>query len=215
MFTVIFDLDGTLTRKDTYFPFLLSCIGRFGLSKHSIWRIPFYTSLFLCGRITRTRLKEIFLDSVLAGVTLNKLKPLTERYISDLLERKMNHPVIQRLRSHLERHDRVILATASFDLYVNELAERLKIPHVVCTRAEVDEGVVTGRIDGENCRGEEKVRRLEGLLSPSDWSSSIFYTDHLSDLPLLKKVKEGVLVNPSIKTRAALRDYHFPLFPNA
>jgi HAD superfamily hydrolase (TIGR01490 family) len=162
--------------------------------------------------VTNARLKEAFLQSVLAGVPVEQLRPIVERYVAALVENGLNRELVQAVQDHLKRGDRVILVTASFDLYVERLAERLGISNVVCTRAEVRNGIVTGRILGKNCRGPEKVQRLETLLAPGEWAVSILYTDHHSDLPLLKRVSRGYLVNPGARTRALLKRYRFTLF---
>jgi phosphatidylglycerophosphatase C len=215
MTTAIFDLDGTLTKKDTYLPFLFSCMKEVGLRIGPASLIPFLSVLYCFGIITNARLKEAFLRSVLSGVTLERLKPIVEKYVAALMEICLNQPLVEIVQKHLKRGDRVILVTASFDLYVETVAERLGISDVVCTRAEVLGGIVTGRLCGENCYGPEKVKRLETLLGPVDWRSAIFYTDHYSDLPLLKKVSRAYLVNPGHKTRALLKGYGFaPFRPN-
>lgn len=212
MATVFVDLDGTLTQKDTYLPFLFYCLREFGLRMVPTFLLPIFLLLYSIGAVTNGRLKEAFLQSVLAGIPLEELRPIVERYVALLAETGLNRDLVQALQDHLKRGDRVILVTASFDLYVERLAERLGIPNVVCTRAELRDGIVTGRILGKNCHGPEKVQRLQPLLAPAEWAVSILYTDHHSDLPLLKSVSQGFLVNPGARTRALLRPYGFTLF---
>jgi len=212
MNTVIFDLDGTLTRKDTYLPFLFCCAREFGLRMRAAFLIPMFSTLYFLKLVTNSRLKQAFLSGVLTGIAVDRLKPVVEKYVATLIENGMNRPLLQTLRDHLKRGDRVILATASFDLYVEMLAQRLGITDVVCTRAEICGGVVTGRILGENCHGMQKLRRLEAVLEPADWRLATLYTDHHSDLPLLKKVSRAYLVNPGSKTRTLLKGYGFPAF---
>lgn len=212
MATVFVDLDGTLTQKDSYLPFLFYCSKEFGLRMGSTLLLPIFLLLYWIGAVTNARLKEAFLQSVLAGVPVERLRPIVEGYVASLVERGLNRKLVQAIQDHLKRGDRVILVSASFDLYVERLAERLGIPDVVCTRAEVRDGIVTGRIRGENCHGQEKVQRLEALLAPAEWAASILYTDHHSDLPLLKKVSQGFLVNPGARTRGLLKHYRFTLF---
>ena len=211
MATVIFDLDGTLTKKDTYLPFLGMCLKEFGPRSLSVALLPFYASLYLCGLISNARLKEVFLGKILSGVTLESLEPVSEKFVSALLEHGLNRAAVELLRTHLEKNDRVVLATASFDLYTVKLAARLGIETVVCTRAELKDGALTGRIYGKNCHGPEKLRRLEDVIGEREWGLSIFYTDHYSDLPLLKRASRGVLVNPGLKTRILLRRFNFAL----
>ena len=61
MTTVIFDLDGTLTKKDTYLPFLGLCLREFGLRKLSAIVLPLYVLLYKFSIISNHQLKEIFL----------------------------------------------------------------------------------------------------------------------------------------------------------
>lgn len=209
MTTVIFDLDGTLSKKDTYLPFLGLCLREFGLRKLSAIVLPLYVLLYKFSIISNHQLKEIFLSKILSGISLEQLEPITEKFVLDLINSGLNRPILKILNLHLKQGHRVILVTASFDFYVTRLAKKIGINQVVCTRAEVNDGILTGRILGKNCHGKEKVRCLENLLSPSDWQSSVLYTDHYSDYPLLRKIKKGILVNPGLKTRSMLRKYDF------
>lgn len=205
MTTAIFDLDGTLTRKDTYIPFLGLCLRQLGFRARAA-ALPFYIAMYYGKLITNERLKEAFLKTILSDVPVKKLRPVVDNFLNKLMSKGLNEPAMQSLRRHLAGGDRVILATASFDLYVYALAERLGIKEVVCTRAEVKRGIITGRISGKNCHGAEKLRMLEEIVKKNDWKNSIFYTDHYSDVPVLKKSSRGVLVNPGLFTRLRLKD---------
>jgi len=205
MATVLFDLDGTITRKDSYLPFLFYCSRTLGLRMGPALLLPIVLFLY-CFRVVSNRtLKEVFLKSVLSGVHVDQLKPIVERYVAALMQDGLNPDSVSALEHHLKKGDRVMLVTASFDLYVEALADRFGIAHVVCTRAEISNGVVTGRILGKNCHGTEKVRRLENLLKTDDWKDSLLYTDHHSDFPLLTRVSRAYLVNPSLMTLALLK----------
>lgn len=208
---IIFDLDGTLTKRDTYIPFLVLCLREFGLRRLSVMVLPFYILLYTFSIISNHQLKEIFLDKILSGISLGQLEPVSEKFVLNIINRGLNEPIIKILNEHFEQGDKVIMVSASFDFYVMKIAKRIGIDQVVCTKAEVNDGIITGRILGKNCHGQEKVRRLENLLSQSDLSSSVLYTDHYSDYPLLRKVKKGILVNPRLKTRLALKKYNFTI----
>lgn len=94
---------------------------------------------------------------------------------------------------------RVILVTASIECYVIPIAQALGIDEVICTKLERDStGAFTGRIEGANCYGEEKVNRLKDYLGDQCNGSLISaYSDHQSDLPLLKFAAHGYAINPS------------------
>lgn len=55
-----------------------------------------------------------------------------------------------------ERKRKGVIISASPDFLLQEIAERAGLDYLICTRHSRK----TGAIIGENCRGEEKVRRL-------------------------------------------------------
>jgi phosphatidylglycerophosphatase C len=60
----------------------------------------------------------------------------------------------------------VVLVSASFELYLDTIGERLGVDAVLGTRLAVDDaGRCTGALEGPNCRGPEKVRRLHEWLA--------------------------------------------------
>jgi len=209
---IIYDLDRTLTRRDTYLPFLFACLRAFGPRDWSICFFPYYALLYLMGRISNGRFKQLLLTGGLAGISLEQLKPVVHMFVSNVLVKRMNVDVVNVLQRHLKKNHRVILATASLDLYVLEMARRLGIEEVVCSRAEVERGSITGRLVGNNCHGNEKLQRLEQIVSREELNNAKFYTDHHSDFPVLSKVRHGILVRPSIVSRLALRRTGYHVF---
>lgn len=209
MRVVIFDLDGTLIKADSYLLFLYQCVRQFGRATGALWRVPYYTALYLAGMASNTALKEAFLRGALEGRTVKDVRGVARQFAEYCVGKYANKELVRALRIHQRQGARVILATASLDIYVGEIAERIGIAEVICSAVEIKEGRITGRLLGKNCHGVEKVTRLEKILTPSEFESSACYTDHHSDLPLLKKVKQGILVRPSWRTRFMLRNHGF------
>jgi phosphoserine phosphatase len=76
----------------------------------------------------------------------------------------------------------------------------LDIEHVVCTRLELDdEGRWTGKMIGGNCHGATKHRRIDGfrVAHGTEWADMTCYSDHVSDLPLLRQAGRAYAVNPN------------------
>jgi HAD superfamily hydrolase (TIGR01490 family) len=83
--------------------------------------------------------------------------------------------------------------------YVTEpLAEELGIEHVICTRLEVQDGAFTGGWEPPLCFGPGKVTRARAWAERHgiDLGRSSFYTDSISDLPMLEQVGSPRIVNP-------------------
>ena len=84
------------------------------------------------------------------------------------------------------------------------LARRLEIPLLVSTVLEVDaEGRFTGRAERPLCLGEGKLQRARALAEAQGFrlEDATFYSDSISDLPLLELVGEPVAVNPDPRLR--------------
>lgn len=182
-----FDLDHTLTRKDTGQLFLLHCARkrpsiylRFaaGIPLALLWKLGLFSlqrlKEFFFGFIRRQSVEEIdalaraFMDSLFAG---NVFKP---EGIAEL-ERLKKEGFIP------------VLASASPELYIRHIAGRLGIGCYAGSRYAVADGRYTGKMDGKDCRGEEKILRVAALidLDNYDRSASVAYSDSRADLPLL------------------------------
>lgn len=81
-----------------------------------------------------------------------------------------------------------LVISASPQFLIEEACERLKILPAIAS--PVDES--TGRLTGENCKSEEKVRRLRQTYP--DAQVEKFYSDSLSDTPLARLAKTAYLV---------------------
>lgn len=105
-----------------------------------------------------------------------------------------------------------VILTASTAYAVGPLAEELAIEHVLCSRLEVRDGRFTGRC-AELCYGPGKVRAAQRWASEhgADLAASAFYTDSISDLPMLEAVKEPRVINPDPRLRRAARRQGWPI----
>ena len=73
------------------------------------------------------------------------------------------------------------------------------VDKVIGTRFEFKEGKFIRKMLGNNCKGEEKVKRLKEVLSKEnikvDFKNSYMFSDSLSDKPLLDLVGKPYLIN--------------------
>lgn len=156
-----FDVDGTLTTRDCVTPFLREVGGRrvpLALAR----RAP--ATLGALIRRDRDRLKELACLG-LRGLPAAELRQAGEAFAARVGADWLRPDTVTRLERHLELGHTVVLASASFAAYLDPLGEALAVDAVVCTRLEVDDaGLLTGRLDGANCRGPEKARRVRSWL---------------------------------------------------
>jgi HAD superfamily hydrolase (TIGR01490 family) len=105
---------------------------------------------------------------------------------------------VETVRDHIRRGHVVALVTGSTRFVVGPLAEFLGVKHTLHTRLEVSDGHFTGRVVDPICFGEGKIYWLQQLIEREsvDLAKSHFYTDSITDLPLLELVGHPQVVNP-------------------
>jgi putative phosphoserine phosphatase / 1-acylglycerol-3-phosphate O-acyltransferase len=117
------------------------------------------------------------------------------------------------VRSHLKEGHVVAIVSGATKYVVKPLAARLGVKHILYTRLEVEHGRFTGRVIEPICFEEGKIYWLQQLVDEQnvDLAKSWFYTDSVTDLPLLELVGHPVVTNPDPRLyRVAVRR-HWPV----
>jgi len=204
----VYDMDKTITRRPTYVPFLMHCAVR-----RAPWRLlllPFVGLSLLAYAlrlIDRARLKEINHHLLLGHrVHLNELKPLVESFADAQVATNIRPGGRIAIARDKGEGRRLVLATASYRLYADAIAERLGFDDVIGTGSLIglDERV-HARIGGENAYGQAKMRMIADWVEKSGLKGVHghvrFYSDHVSDQPTFEWADEPVAVNPHGKLR--------------
>jgi HAD superfamily hydrolase (TIGR01490 family) len=119
----------------------------------------------------------------------------------------------QRVAEHKAQGHKVAIVSGSTQYAVGPLAEHLGIPgQYVCTHLESNNGHLTGQVLPPVCYGSGKVVWAERYAAEHnvDLSASYFYTDSISDLPLLERVGQPIVVNPDPQLRLLARKRGWP-----
>lgn len=85
-------------------------------------------------------------------------------------------------------HDKDIIISASAIFWLQYIKDKYHVKDLIATNIDSK----TGKLIGENCHGEEKVKMYYKKYGKG--SIAKMYTDSLNDLPLLKEADEGFLV---------------------
>ena len=191
-----FDFDGTLSRRDTFLPFLQRVCGAQRLYR-ALARSGPALSRMAVGRADRDAVKDALLVRLLAGHSADELAEQGLAYAEFLHSSDRLRPdTVARARDHLDRGHQVVVVSASPSVYLEPLAGALGFEAALATRLEVDgAGCITGRMLGGNCRGPEKVARLEEWLAGR--APRIYaYGNSSGDRELLARADVGVMVRP-------------------
>ncbi len=205
----IYDMDKTITRAATWTPFL-----RHAVRARAPWRaalLPILAGVgfgYWAGIGDRASLKENA-QRLMIGDTVRAadLAALADGFAGALMKTGIYPAAIARIADDRAAGYRLVLATASFDFYVQAIAARLGFDAVIATRSVVDDqGGVRAAIAGENCYGAAKLQMIEAWLAAQgiarDAAHIRFYSDHVSDAPTLAWADEAFAVNPHPPLRA-------------
>jgi putative phosphoserine phosphatase/1-acylglycerol-3-phosphate O-acyltransferase len=102
------------------------------------------------------------------------------------------------VREHRARGHVVAIVSGATRFVVEPLARHLDVEHMLYTGMEVEDGLFTGRVIEPVCFEEGKIFWLQQFIEREsiDLARSWFYTDSVTDLPLLELVGHPVPVNP-------------------
>ncbi|MCS6946586.1 MAG: HAD-IB family hydrolase [Steroidobacteraceae bacterium] len=201
---VFFDLDGTISRRDTLLQYLAAFLWRrpwrwprLVVALPALWR-------FVTRRADRGELKGALLHAVLGGCRAPVIERHTERWIAQFVPRGCRADALAAVRAHQAQGDHLILMSASVDLYVPRLAAALGMHEAICTatRWRAD-GRYDGRLQGANCRDQEKARRMRERLRSQPTRGRVWaYGNSRPDLPHLRLAERAILVNAGRRLRA-------------
>ncbi|MDJ0771249.1 MAG: HAD-IB family hydrolase [Ilumatobacter sp.] len=183
-----FDVDGTLTTRDCVVPFLWRLGRRPAVAAQLVRRTPDIVAGGL--RCDRDRLRAAATAAVFAHLPWELVEREAGMFARLVVGARLRPDTAARLRWHAGEGHRVVLVSASYEVYLRHIAAALGADGVLATRLDVDlDGRCTGRLDGANCRGVEKVRRLTTWLDRAGLERSAVtlwaYGDSAGDRELL------------------------------
>ncbi|MEO7773711.1 MAG: HAD-IB family hydrolase [Steroidobacteraceae bacterium] len=197
----VFDLDGTITRRDSFLPYVFGFLVRHPLRVlRMVIALPAAIG-YLLGLCGRGALKSALIRASLGGVTRAQLTRWNLHYVPRLLADGLFPDALQAIARHRAAGDMLVLMSASPDLYVPEVARRLGFAQVICTEVRWQEECVDGQLVTLNRRGNEKTRCLEALRASHPGLPVTAYGNSDSDLPHMSCAESAVLVNGDRKAR--------------
>jgi HAD superfamily hydrolase (TIGR01490 family) len=186
-----FDFDGTLTTGDTLMPFLKYVVGAPTYYAKLALLSPVLAAYFV--KLLRNDIaKQVVLKRYLAGYHIDELFELGKRFGEEVIPTMLRPEGMERLRWHQEQRHECVLVSASLDFYLNAWAKQESFHEVICTALEEDaKGYITGKIEGENCHGKEKLRRITAWKAQRQQKVAYAYGDTEDDMPMLNSVENG------------------------
>ena len=201
----VFDLDGTITFRDTLFPLVLRQLARRPWNLLRLVAVAPAALRYLVDR-DRGALKQSLLRATLRGTSRGTLETASVAFVRDTLERRCFRDALSTIRRHRERGHYLVLMSASVDFYVPEFGRQLGFDQVICTGVAWNGDRFDGTLTTPNRWGAEKVKCLRELINERHDTEVFAYGNSESDLPHLAVARHGLLVNGSVAARRAAAD---------
>jgi len=193
-----FDFDGTLTRGGSVWPFLVSVAGRGPVLAAGAALAGELGAAALLGGHHADAAKEALFGRLLAGRPAAETAAVAVTFGRAHYRRRARADVAARLEWHRRRGHRIVIVSASPVLYLAPVAEDLAVDGLVATALAVDEaGRLTGRYDGGNCRGPQKLVRVRRWIDQAAGPAAVdavlwAYGNSAGDRELLHGADVGV-----------------------
>lgn len=191
----VFDLDGTLSRADTFGPFVLGLLRRHPARALRLPLLLVPIIGFVLRLTDRGALKGAVLHLLFNGLPRKAVDEWAAHYVSLVVPQRLFAEALAALRNHVARGDYVVLLSASPDLYVPRIGAKLGASETLCTAVRWNGECLDGRLAGPNRRDLEKLRVLEELRQRHAGLSVIAYGNSGADLPHMLRCEEAVYVN--------------------
>jgi phosphatidylglycerophosphatase C len=207
----LFDLDGTLTWRDTLLPFLLGYLKRRPHRILGVWRLPYALARYWQDR-DRGALKSRIIRMLMGGENRATLNAWADAFVEDLKPAGRLRPLaLAILETHRAAGDHPVLLSASPDLYVGHIGRLLGFERTLCTEVLWNGDRLDGHLKTENRRGEEKLRCLNWLRAQYPDLPIIAYGNSASDLDHMRHADRALLVNGDGAARRLAAKWDIPV----
>ncbi|HIT85449.1 MAG TPA: HAD-IB family phosphatase [Candidatus Ornithomonoglobus intestinigallinarum] len=174
----IYDFDKTIYNGDSTTDFYFYCLKKYPKILLTVPMTSFAFAMYIIGAWSKTKFKEIMYRFLLYVEN--------PEHEAELFWAEHGGNIKEYYRKTRRPDDIVISASPEFLL--KPIAERLGFGRLIASRVDPR----TGKYDGENCHGEEKVRRLHAELP--EVRCEEFYSDSFSDAPLARLAERAYIV---------------------
>ncbi len=212
----LFDLDHTLIPFDSGLAWTRFLIERGVLPMEAEVQYLGYCHEYVAGTLDIHAMHRASLRP-LRAIASDQLRAW-QREFETMMRPSLPNSMLALVRSHQHAGHLCAIVTATDAIVAAPFARLFGIEHLLATRAATVEGtagaVLTGEIEGEPCYREHKRTHVDRWLATrpagaapqlAGFATSWFYSDSISDLPLLSVVTHPVAVRPDERLRRHAR----------
>lgn len=204
----LFDFDGTITRGDTWTPFLRYSATPTRIAAATVLLSPLMVG-YKAGWISARRSRPVVARLAFAGRRADAIRNVGRAYAREVLPRVMRQEALERIGWHKRQGDQVVVVSASLDVYLKPWCEAHDVD-VICTELEECAGTLTGGYDRDECSAAYKVIRLRERYDLARYPVIYAYGDTDEDREMLDIAHEKYFRWQKIGHGVSLSSQHPP-----
>ncbi len=179
----LFDFDGTITRGDSWTPFMK-------LATQPVRKWLGHTVLlpvgagYYAGLVSGRTARPLYTRVAFRGVDATRVRDIGRRYAADVVPQTVRPRALEAIAWHKAHGDTVVVVSASLAVYVQPWCQSGGI-QCIATELEEQQGRFTGRLLGGECTGAEKAARVRQRYDLAQFRDIYAYGDTAEDRELL------------------------------
>lgn len=199
-----FDFDGTLYDGVIAFDFLNFCIRHKVLRLNEMARLPKFLYYYALDKFKIADRYDVNVKIYrkIKGWDKKLFEAKSKEFFKTKIARRLIPGVVNILNDHKENQHWVVIVTTALHDIVNPVTHRLNVDDIIATEVEYNNGICTGVIKALPA-GRMRIKIINDycMVNNIDLAKCYAYSDHYSDIPLLKSVGNPVATNPERKLR--------------
>ena len=141
----------------------------------------------------------------LRGFSMDELNEYSKLFYSEKIKSNFIQEIFEKFLKHKSEGDTIVVISGGYSLYLKHFIEEFNIPHLFASEIEFKNNYCTGLIKGMDCLYDNKVTFIEGHGIEKE-QNTFAYSDSITDLPLLKWVKRGIVISKNIPQKWAIQN---------
>ena len=195
---VIFDLDNTILNGDSDYAMINYLVHTQALDESAGKQNQLFIEDYQRGELDFDAYTTFALSAYI-GMTRSEINEFMLPFVAKAIEPMINTLALKIIHDHGDSGDTILLASATNELIVQPIAQRLDIHNVIGTQVKFINGKCTGEYIPPSALGAGKKLLVQQWMQKNnfdDFSGVTFYSDSINDLPLLEAVDFPKAVNP-------------------
>ena len=143
-----------------------------------------YLIAFKLGFADRQKSKEKLLAAFFSGVPKNLFDEQAAKFADTKIPELIRKDAKIILEKYLKEGVTIVIVSASPSAWIMPWSEKNGYHHI-STELDQTNNIISGRISGKNCYGEEKVRRIKEKYNLEEYNEIYAFGDSRGDLPML------------------------------